>query len=182
MEEELKTTEVPATVEHEKVQLFTLQILEDILPTIDEPEPILTILGTLSILFNRIKWKNLVSIINQDLKQQIKMEDKYFNETVLKQLIEVLNLPPEIVTNESDDDSLMSLINLSFIQLMNIYLEQHKCPAFPGSITMQLFDQTVAYEIDFLSLLRLGDDFHKNLNHIRQEKIEEKKEHQNKVS
>jgi hypothetical protein len=57
------------------------------------------------------------------------------------------------VTFQSDDDSLLSLINLSFIELMNFYLEQHKCPVSPAEITMQLFDQTVAYEIDFLKLL-----------------------------
>ena len=91
--------------------------------------------------------------MNQRSKLDIKMEDKYFIEMVLEQFREVLNLPSEIVTDESDDESLLSLINLSFIQLMNSYLEQHKCPVSQGSITMQLFDQTVAYEIDFLKLL-----------------------------
>jgi hypothetical protein len=58
MEEESKSSEVPVTVEHEKVQIFIWQVLEDILPTIDDPDPFLTLLGTLSILYNRIKWKN----------------------------------------------------------------------------------------------------------------------------
>ena len=34
---------------------------------------------------------------------------------VLEQFREVLNLPSEIVTDESDDERLMSHINLSFI-------------------------------------------------------------------
>jgi hypothetical protein len=55
-------------------------IIEYLLPTIDDPEPILTILGTISILCNRIKFKDWVSIMNQDGKLHIKMEDKYFNE------------------------------------------------------------------------------------------------------
>ena len=61
--------------------------------------------------------------MNQDSNLQLKMEDKYFNKTVLKQFIEILNLPSEIVTPESDDESIMSLVNFSFIQLMNSYLE-----------------------------------------------------------
>jgi hypothetical protein len=58
MEEELKSSEVPVTVEDEKVQMFIRQAIEDILPTIDESDPFLTLLGTLSIIYNRIKWKN----------------------------------------------------------------------------------------------------------------------------
>jgi hypothetical protein len=63
--------------------------------------------------------------MNQDEKLKIKMEDKYFNERVLEQFLEVFNLPSEIVTDESDDDRLIFLINRIFIQLMNIYLESH---------------------------------------------------------
>ena len=51
------------------------------------------------------------------------MEDKYFNKSVIEQFIEALNLPSEIVTYESEDEPLMSLINLSFNELMNYYLE-----------------------------------------------------------
>ena len=47
---------------------------------------------------------------------------------------------------------------------------------------MQLFDLTVAYEIDFLKLLEEGDNFQKALNHARQEKINETKELKDKVS
>jgi hypothetical protein len=54
MEEESKTSDVPVSIEQE-VQCFINQIMDDVLPTIDEPDPFLTILGTLSILFNRIK-------------------------------------------------------------------------------------------------------------------------------
>ena len=79
------------------------------------------------------------------------MEDKYFNQTVLEQLIEVLNLPPEIVTNESDDETLMTHINLSFIQLMNIYLEQHKCPVSPGSITCSCSTRQLHMKLIFLN-------------------------------
>jgi hypothetical protein len=45
----------------------------------DDPEPFLTLLGTLSILYNRIKFKNWVDTLIKDLKVQVKMEDKYFN-------------------------------------------------------------------------------------------------------
>jgi Mg2+ and Co2+ transporter CorA len=76
----------------------------------------------------------------------------------------------------------MSLINFSFIKLMNSYIEQHKLPVSAGSITMQLFDLTVAYEIDYLKLLEKGDDFQKALNHARQEKINEVKELKDKVT
>ena len=53
------------------------------------------------------------------------MEDKYFNENVLKQFLEVLNLPSEIVNDESDDENLINLIRLIFIKIMIIYLENH---------------------------------------------------------
>ena len=162
--------------------MFIWQVLEDILPDIDDPEPFLTLLGTLSILYNRIKWKNEINILNQHLNLQIKMEDKYFNKSVLEQFIEALNLPSEIVTYESEDEPLMSLINLSFNELMNYYLEQHMCRVSPAKITMELFDQTVAYEIDFLKLLEEGDDFQMALNHAREQKIEQSKEIKDKVS
>ena len=96
MTEESKTTDVPVTVEQE-AEYFISQVINDILPTIDDPDPFLTLLGTLSILFNRIKWKNAVNWVNQRGKLQTKMEDKYFNERVLEQFREVLNLPFEIV-------------------------------------------------------------------------------------
>ena len=51
------------------------------------------------------------------------MEDKCFHETVLEKFIEVLKLPYEIVTPESDDECTLSLINLGFIQLMNFYID-----------------------------------------------------------
>ena len=84
MEEESKTPDVPVTVEQE-VQSFIRQVINDILPTIDDPDPFLTVLGTLSILFNRIKYKNMVILLNQLHNLQIKMEDKYFNERVFEQ-------------------------------------------------------------------------------------------------
>jgi hypothetical protein len=79
MVEESKIIEVPVTVEDEKVQIFIRKVFEDILPTIDDSDPYLTLLGTLSILYNRIKWKNGVNELNQDGNLQIKMEDKYFS-------------------------------------------------------------------------------------------------------
>jgi hypothetical protein len=85
------------------------------LPTIDDPDPILTILGTLSILCNRIKFKDWLNIMNQDGKLPIKMEDKYFNERVLHKFCEVLNLSSEIVTDELDEKNLISLIKSNFI-------------------------------------------------------------------
>jgi hypothetical protein len=42
----------------DKEQSFIKQVIKDILPTIDDPDPILTLLGTLSILCNRIKFKD----------------------------------------------------------------------------------------------------------------------------
>lgn len=78
--------------------------MEEILPFIDDPDPILNILGTLSILYNRIKNKYIVYKINQDGKLQIKMEDKYYNEMVLQLFLGILNLHHEIVTDKSDDD------------------------------------------------------------------------------
>ena len=57
-----------------------------------------------------------------------------------------------MVTDESDDEWAMSVINLSFNQLMNIFLESYQYPVSKVNITMELFDQTVAYEIDILKL------------------------------
>ena len=79
MDEESKTAELPVTVEHEKVQMFIQQAIEDILPTIDDSDPFLTLLGTLSILYNRINLKNEIKKKIQGLNLDIKMEDKYFN-------------------------------------------------------------------------------------------------------
>ena len=132
MEEESKTAEVPETVEQKKVKFFIQYINKDILPTIFDPDPLLTVLGTLSILYNRIKLKNKVYILIQYLDLQIKMEDKYFNKSVIEQFIEALNLPSEIVTDESEDETLMSLINLSFNELMKTFLEWHMCPVSPA--------------------------------------------------
>ena len=75
----------------------------------------------------------------------------------------------------------MSLINLSFNDLMNYYLEQLWFQVSPGKITMELFDLTVAYEIDFLKLLKQKDNFEKVLNHAREEKIQEIKKLKDKV-
>jgi hypothetical protein len=58
-------------------------VKKDLLPIIHDPDPILTILGTLSIFCNRIKFKNWINLRNQDGKLQIKIEDKYFDERVL---------------------------------------------------------------------------------------------------
>jgi hypothetical protein len=79
MVEELKSSEVRVTVEDEKVQIFTLEVLVKILPIIDDSDPFLTLIGTLSILCNRIKEKNGINEIIQDCELQIKTEDKYFN-------------------------------------------------------------------------------------------------------
>jgi hypothetical protein len=70
MEEESKTSDAPVSIEQE-VQCFISQIMDDVLPTIDEPDPFLTILGTLSILLNRIKKKNMVNELNQREMLQI---------------------------------------------------------------------------------------------------------------
>ena len=67
----------------DKEQFFIKQVIKDILPTIDDPEPFLTLLGTLSILCNRIKFKDWLNLMNQDSKLHVKMDDKYFNERVL---------------------------------------------------------------------------------------------------
>lgn len=89
----------------------------------DDPDPILTLLGTLSILFNRIKFKNFLNQMIQTSKLQIMMEDKYFDEWVFERFKFRLKLFSDIVTDESDDDRVLSIISLSFNQFMNIYLE-----------------------------------------------------------
>ena len=61
--------------------------------TLDEPDPFLTVLGTLSILFNRIKEKNRLVEIIQEYQVQISMDDKYFDERVFEQFRKVLNFP-----------------------------------------------------------------------------------------
>jgi hypothetical protein len=54
------------------------------------------------------------------------MEDKYFYESALVQFCEILNVPSDIMTRESDDDDrAIYIIKMSFIQLMNFYLESH---------------------------------------------------------
>ena len=97
MEEEYKSTEVPLTIDQE-VESILQQVFEDILPTVDEPDPIITLLGTLSILYNRIKWKNGVNTTNQFANLQIKMEDKFFYESALEQFCEILCISSNIVT------------------------------------------------------------------------------------
>jgi hypothetical protein len=79
MDEELKSSEETVTDEDEKVQMFIWQNIKDILVTIDDSDPFLTLLGTLSILYNRIKRKNMLNLMIQASNLQIKMEDKYFN-------------------------------------------------------------------------------------------------------
>ena len=107
------------------------------MPDIDDPEPFLTLLGTLSILYNRIKYKNLIYNYNQEFNLQIKMEDEYFNQTILEQFLGVLKLPSEKVTDGENISRLASLLNLSFSQLMNNFLESHHYPVSESSITMK---------------------------------------------
>ena len=57
---------------------FLIKKILNILPTINDPDPILTLLGTLSILFNRIKFKNSIHELNKK-GFQIIIGDKYFN-------------------------------------------------------------------------------------------------------
>ena len=152
MAEESKTAVVPVTIEQE-VESFISHVMNDIMPTIDEPDPFLTVLGTLSILFNRIKMKNRLIEIIQEYQVQISMDDKYFNGRVFEQFRKVLDLPSEIATRESNDDRLMSIVDLSFIELMKIYLESVHCLVSVGNITMEQFDKIVAYQIDFVKLL-----------------------------
>jgi hypothetical protein len=109
----------------------------DILPKIDDPSPILTLFGTLSILCNRIKFKNELFLMDKDGNLKIKMEDKYFNKWALEQFLNVLNLPSEFVTVESVDDRSIILIERSFNLLMNIYLEYQKYPVSTINITME---------------------------------------------
>jgi hypothetical protein len=65
------------------------------------------------------------------------MDDKYFNERVFEQFRKFLKLPSEIVTDESNDDMIMSLLSISFIQLMKIYLESVHYLDSAGNITME---------------------------------------------
>jgi hypothetical protein len=75
--------------------------------------------------------------MNQVCELQIKMEDKYFNEWIFEKFRQVLNLPSEIVSDESDDERLMFVINFSFNQLMNIFLESHQLPVSACTITIK---------------------------------------------
>ena len=84
MEEESKNTKVPVTVEQE-AESFTRQILKEILPNIYVPDHILTLIGTVSILYNRIRTGNFINFTSQlkNDKFPIKMDDKYLNKKVL---------------------------------------------------------------------------------------------------
>ena len=144
MEEESKTAEVHVPIEQE-VESFISYVMTDIMSTKDEPDRFLTVLGTLSILFNRIKQKNYLIKIIQKYQVQINMEDKFYNESVLEQFRKVLNIPTEIATRESNDDRLISLVELSFIHLMTIYLESVHYLFSAGNITMEQFDIILAY-------------------------------------
>jgi hypothetical protein len=119
------------------VESFTRQILKDILPTIAIPDPFLTLLGTLSILYHRIHSKNLIISMNKIGWLPIKLEDKYFDQKVLEQILEVLNLPSERVEDEDTFGRLTTLVKLSFSELMNNYLEHHQYPVSAAYITMK---------------------------------------------
>ena len=144
MEEESKTAVAPVTIEQE-VESFISHVMNKIMRTIDDPDPFLTVLGTLSILFNRIKKKNQFIEIIQEYQVQISMDDKYFDQKVFEQLRQFLKLPFEIVTRESNDDMIMSLLSISFIKLMKIYLESVNFLVFAGKITMEYLDKIFAY-------------------------------------
>jgi hypothetical protein len=75
MEEESKRAELPVSIEQE-AESFTKQVIKDILPTIAVPDPILTLLGTLSILWNRILTSNHVNDMITFGLLPIKMEDQ----------------------------------------------------------------------------------------------------------
>jgi hypothetical protein len=57
------------------------------------------------------------------------MEDKYFNERVLEQFREVLKVPSEIVTDESDDKRLISY-QAQFYSTHEYLLRVASFPAF----------------------------------------------------
>ena len=125
----------------------------------------------------------MVNELNQREMLQIQMEDKYFYESALVQFCEILNVPSDIMTRESDDDDrAIYIIKMSFIQLMNFYLESHQYPVSSVNITMEQFDQIVAYEIDIQQLLKSGKDFQKALNKAKDDKIWEAKQLKIKVS
>jgi hypothetical protein len=83
MEEVIKSTEVFLTIE-EQAESFTRQILNDILPTIDVPYPLLNIMGTLTILYNRILKKNAVKDWSLTGLLVIKKQDEFFNQSILE--------------------------------------------------------------------------------------------------
>jgi hypothetical protein len=120
-----------------EAEFFTKQILKEILPTTDVPDPILTVIGSLSILYNRINFNKLFNVYILSAFFPIKTEDKYFNKRVLEQLLEVLKLPSERVTDENKFAWLTSIIKLSFKQLMVKYLESHHYPVSTAKITME---------------------------------------------
>jgi hypothetical protein len=98
MVESSMSTEVPVSTKWE-AESFTRHIIEEILPTLDVPNPILTLIGTLTILFNRIYSKDMINEWKPTGLLLIKMEDEYFNQTILEQFLGVLKLPSEKVTD-----------------------------------------------------------------------------------
>ena len=152
MEEVTKTAVVPVTIE-QQVESFISQVKNDILPSIDKPDTFIILLDTLSILCNRIKTKNTINTMIQNDKLQINfLADNNFNERTFQKFCEIINLS-DIVTDELDDDLLMYFINLGFDQRMNIYLESNQFPVSAFSISMDQFDQALAFQINFLTLL-----------------------------
>jgi hypothetical protein len=93
-------------------------------------------MGTLSILYNRIQNTNFICNLNQCGELPIVMEDKYFDKRVLSKIIKVLNLSQADITDIDAFELISSLLNISFSNLINKYIEQHHYSIKATNISM----------------------------------------------
>ena len=117
--------------------------MEEVLPSIGHEEPMLVLVGTLTIMWNRMNYHD-VGAAYRDL---IKRGDEYHDENVRSYILQALNVTGEYVVDTAEREICLRTLYETYVSLLSYFIASEE-DLVTDVLTMKIFDLMLVLNID----------------------------------
>ena len=117
--------------------------MEEILPSIQHEEPMLVLVGTLTIMWNRMNYHE----VGAAFRDLIKRDDEYHDENVRSYILQALNVTGEYVVDTAEREICLTTLYETYESLLTYFSGSEK-DLVTAVLTMKTFDLMLVLKLD----------------------------------
>jgi hypothetical protein len=118
-------------------------LMEEILPNIEHEEPMLVLVGTLTIMWNRMNYHD----VGAAYRDHVKRGDEYHDENVRSYILQALNVTGEYVVDTAAREICLKTLYETYLSLLS-YFSGSEEDLVTDVLTMKTFDLMLVLNID----------------------------------